>query len=68
MLTPYLIKKIIRQTFLFIHYLIKNKGNITLLMLKEDFEKGYNIKEDNESYIIHTNIVCLMYDIEKENN
>lgn len=63
-ITFYLVRVIIVQTFLFIRYLIKNKGKISLLMLSEDFEKGYNIKYDydEEGYIINTNIMCLIYD------
>ena len=62
-ITPYVLKRRFLQTLIFIRYLIKNKGNVTLLILKEDFDNIYNVQEDNESYIIHTTMFNIMYDI-----
>lgn len=54
-----------KQTFRFIRYLIKNKNNsIILLMQRENFYENYNIQYDGKKYLIHTNIIDLMYDIE----
>lgn len=67
--TFYVIYILTRQTFRFIHYLIKNKDDtIILLMQKENFNKKYNIQYDGENYIIHTNIVDLVFDIDNYEN
>ena len=68
-ITFYVVYVLTLQTFRFIRYLVKNKDDtLILLMQKENFNKKYHIQYDGENYIIHTNIIDLMFDIENYEN
>lgn len=46
-----------------IHYLIKNKGSINIVMQEDSFCKNYYVSKDNEDFIIQTTLIDLIDDI-----
>ena len=66
MLTFYQTKTLIKQIFKIIYILIKHKGQLTITMQEDDFNKHYHIYNDDIDYIINTNLISLLFDIETE--